>query len=182
MTYLFRTMEEELELAAVASGEHPTPTDAEQQGNAVFVVHGHDEHMKEAVARTLLKLGLEPLILHEQPNMGRTIIEKFTDYASASFAVVLLSADDVCRSSTRDENDERYRARQNVIFELGYFLGKLGRECVVALHSEEEGFDIPSDYSGVLYIRFDTGGRWRLDLVRELRACGYPVDANKLVE
>jgi predicted nucleotide-binding protein len=99
--------------------------------NRVFVVHGHHHGRKETVARFLEKLGLEPVILHEKPNAGRTLIEKFSDYANVYFAVVLLTADDIGRG--REEPDPpRPRARLNVILKLGYFLGKLGRHRVCA--------------------------------------------------
>ena len=99
--------------------------------NKIFVIHGHDESARETVARFLEKLALEPIILHEQPNKGRTIIEKFEDYADVGFAVVLLTPDDVGAIKDR-EADLRPRARQNVVFEFGYFIGKLGRERVCA--------------------------------------------------
>ncbi|MEX2052816.1 MAG: nucleotide-binding protein [Candidatus Paceibacterota bacterium] len=149
--------------------------------NAVFVVHGHNEEMKLAVARTIEKLGLDPVILHEKPNSGRTIIEKFTDYATVAFAVVLLSPDDVAYPRGNDPKTSALRARQNVILELGFFLGRLGRNRVVVLYEEEETFEMPSDYSGVLYTPYDAKGRWQFDLIKELKASGYEVDANKLV-
>ncbi len=147
----------------------------------IFIVHGHDEAMKHSVARTLEKLGLEPVILHEKPNEGRTIIEKFTDYSDVSFAVVLLSPDDLAFEKNQEAKDAKLRARQNVIFELGYFIGKIERKHVLVLYHEEKNFDMPSDYSGVLYTPYDNAGRWRYDLVRELKASGYDVDANKLI-
>ena len=128
----------------------------------VFIVHGHDETMKEAVARALVKLDLEPVILHEQPNKGRTI----NDFAYAKDS---------------DVDNKKSRARQNVILELGYFIGKLGREHVLPLYKEEPDFEIPSDYSGVLFTSFDNKGMWQLNLVKELKACGFEVDANKLL-
>jgi predicted nucleotide-binding protein len=143
----------------------------------VFVVHGHDESTREAVARLLEKLDLEAVILHEQPDQGRTIIEKFTDHADVSFAVVLLTADDVGRAKSAPPEGQRTRARQNVILELGYFIGRLGRERVCALH--EEGVDIPSDYQGVLFVPLRS--EWRLRLAKELQAAGLPVDMNKAV-
>jgi len=149
--------------------------------NGIFVVHGHDDGMKLAVARTIEKLGLDPIILHEKPNAGRTIIEKFTDYSGVSFAVVLLSPDDVARSRDGSAKDERFRARQNVIFELGFFIGRLGRDRVLVLYQDEKNFEMPSDYSGVLYTLYDSSGRWQFDLIKELKACGYQVDANKLL-
>lgn len=145
----------------------------------VFVVHGHDEAMKESVARTIGKLGLNPIILHEQPDQGRTIIEKFTDYSNVGFAVVLLSPDDMGYSVKAGEESTKFRARQNVILELGFFLGKLGRRKVVVLH--KGSVELPSDYHGVLYTPFDNDGAWRLKLVQELKACGYEVRADDLI-
>lgn len=147
----------------------------------VFIVHGHDEAMKESVARTLTQIGLDPIILHEQPNLGRTIIEKFSDYSNVGFAVVLLSGDDIAYSKTSGEHGKRPRARQNVIFELGYFIGKLEKKHVMALYKEEPDFEIPSDYSGVVFTPFDGAGKWRFDLVKELKACNFKVDANRLI-
>lgn len=147
----------------------------------VFIVHGHNEEMKLAVARTIEKLKLTPIILHEQPNKGKTIIEKFTDNSDVSFAIVLLSSDDIAYKKKDKPETAQYRARQNVIFELGYFIGKLGRERVIALHEIERDFEIPSDYSGVLFVPFDNNGKWQFDIVRELKAIGVQVDANNIL-
>ena len=103
--------------------------------NKVFVIHGHDEAARETVARFLEKLGLEPVILHEQANKGHTIIEKFEDHADVAFAVVLLTPDDVGKGKG-EKSDPKLRARQNVILELGFFLGRLGRKCVSPLSKE----------------------------------------------
>jgi len=148
---------------------------------SIFIVHGHDEEMKQAVARTIEKIGLDPIILHEKPNEGRTIIEKFTDYSGVSFAVVLLSPDDYAHSRSSDPKNAKFRARQNVVFELGFFIGKLGRTRVLVLYQEEPNFEMPSDYSGVLYTLYDKSGSWQFDLIRELKNSGYSVDANKIL-
>ena len=125
-------------------------------------------------------LGLSPVILHEQANLGKTIIEKFEDEASdVGFAVVLLSPDDEGRA--RGKEELRPRARQNVVFEHGFFFAKLGRSRVVALYRDEEGFEKPSDVDGVLYVPYDDAGAWKIDLVRELQACGYEVSADDIV-
>jgi predicted nucleotide-binding protein len=148
----------------------------------VFIVHGHDDAMKEAVARTLTDLGLEPVILHEQPNKGRTIIEKFEDHSDVGFAVVLLSADDMAYPTQHigKKPKPRPRARQNVVAEMFFFFAKLGRGKVLALHKSADNFELPSDIQGILYTPFDDHGGWRMHLVQELRAAGYAVDANKL--
>ena len=142
----------------------------------VFVVHGHDETAREEIARFLEKLGLRPVILHEQPNKGRTIIEKFESYTDVGFAAVLLTPDDT-GASAGNRDDPAPRARQNVILELGFFLGKLGRERVCALVKGE--VETPSDYDGVVYTKLDDEDGWRWKLIRELRAAGYDIDANR---
>jgi predicted nucleotide-binding protein len=142
--------------------------------NQVFVVHGHDEAMKLDIARFLERAGLDPIILHEQADEGRTIIEKFERHASnAGFAVVLMSPDDVGAPKSTVKK-LRSRARQNVIVELGYFLGALGRSKICVLISGD--IEIPSDYLGVVYKKYDPGGGWKLELSRELIRAGYPVD------
>jgi predicted nucleotide-binding protein len=144
----------------------------------VFVVHGHNDALKTSVARLLEKLDLQPIILHEEPNRGRTVIEKFLDNSDVAFAVVLLTGDD--RGGPVKESPEKYhlRSRQNVIFELGYFIGTLGRKRIAAIY--QQNVDIPSDYSGVLFIPHDDLGVWQLHLAREIRAAGIKVDLNRL--
>ena len=149
------------------------------ESNKVFVVHGHNEAIRESTARLLEKLNLEPIILHEQANRGHTIIEKFMEYSDVAFSVVLLTADDKGGQKDGNQQEYKFRARQNVILELGFFLGRLGRERVCALY--EEGVEIPSDYSGVVFIPLDEAGAWRLVLGRELRAAGLEVDLNKII-
>jgi predicted nucleotide-binding protein len=147
--------------------------------NNIFIVHGRDDAMKQAVARSVTKLGLELIILHEQPNKGRTIIEKFEDYSDVGFAIVLLSGDDKGYLKSDLPKGAKLRARQNVIFEMGFFIGKLGRERVFLLL--EQGVEHPSDIDGIVYTPYESvDGNWRGKLVQELKACGYDVDANKL--
>jgi len=147
------------------------------KSDKVFIVHGHNNEIKLAVTSLISQLGLTPIILHEQPNKGRTIIEKFEKLSEdVSFAVVLLSADDMMQ-------DGRYRARQNVILELGFFIAKLGRENVVALYDTATEIEIPSDITGVLYEPYDNpNGVWRFEVVQELKAAGFDVDANVLTQ
>ena len=145
------------------------------KSNNIFIVHGHNDTMKLAVDRTITQLGLTPIILHEQPNKGRTIIEKFEELSEdIGFAIVLLSADDTMQ-------DGKHRARQNVILELGYFIAKLGRDNVVALHDTSTDVELPSDILGVIYEHYDNPyGAWRYKIVQELKQAGYNVDANAL--
>lgn len=145
--------------------------------NSVFIVHGHDNEMKLDVARTIEKLGFEAIILNEKTNEGETVIEKFEKYSEkVGFAVILLSPDDVGNEKHKS-HELKQRARQNVIFELGYFIAKLGRSNVCALYKEE--VEIPSDISGVLYVVYNGDG-WKFKLADELIAAGYKVDKNKL--
>jgi predicted nucleotide-binding protein len=145
-------------------------------GHRLFLVHGHDEKALHETARFLERLKQDIIILREQPNKGRTIIEKFEDYADVGFAVVLLTSDDRGGAISETNEAQKPRARQNVILELGYFLGRLGRNRVCALY--EPGVEIPSDYSGVLYIPLDEQGAWRLSLAKEMKAAGLAVDMN----
>lgn len=131
----------------------------------VFVVHGHDGEAKESVARFLEKLELQPIILHEQPNQGRTIIEKFeVSSKDVAFAIVLLTPDDLGHAANQS-TELLKRARQNVILELGYFLGRLGRSRVCALYKGD--VELPSDFQGVVYIEFDAAGAWKTKLAQE---------------
>ena len=152
------------------------PRNAQPSSNKVFVIHGRDDGAKQTVARFLETLGLEPVILHEQANLGRTIIEKFESHAHVGFAVALLTPDDV-GSLKNEKPNLKSRARQNVIFEFGYFIGKLGRERVCAL--VKGNVEKPSDYDGVLYITLDDSDGWKMRLIKELKSAGYKVDANR---
>ena len=115
------------------------------------------------------------MVLHEQANIGRTIIEKFEEHAQVGFAVVLLTPDDV-GAFRDDKSKQKPWARQNVIFEFGYLIGKLGRKRVCALVKGD--VEKPSDYNGVLYISFDDSGGWKMRLIKELKTAGFKVDAN----
>ena len=178
MLSLLKTMEEDLTL----DSNKIIKKDKRKLSNKIFIVHGHDEEMKLALARTVEKIDLKPIILHEQPNKGRTIIEKFEDYSDVNFAIVLLSPDDIAYPKDKPPEDKEFRARQNVIFELGFFVGKLGREHVFILYREGHNFKFPSDYLGICYTPYDNSGQWRLDLIGELKSCKYNIDANKLIE
>jgi predicted nucleotide-binding protein len=136
--------------------------------------------MKEAVARSLERLDLLPIILHEQPGGGRTLIGKFEAYSDVGFAVVLLAPDDELAIVNGGSMHRTQRARQNVILELGFFIGKLGRARVAAISKASSEFEVPSDFLGVEYIPYDAEGSWKLRLVRELRQAGFTVDANRL--
>jgi predicted nucleotide-binding protein len=143
----------------------------------VFVVHGRDEGPREAVARFLERLGFEPVILHEQANQGRTVIEKVEAHSDVGFAVVLLTPDD--EGNLKGEAPQP-RARQNVLLELGYFIGKLTRKRVCTLKVGE--LEIPSDWRGVVDEPYDANGAWKQTLARELKAVGYEIDWNKVMQ
>lgn len=150
--------------------------------NRVFVVHGHDGEMKHAVARVLKSLNLEPIILQEKPNENRTLIEKLEQYSDVDFAVVLLSPDDIAYEKEESETDGKFRARQNVILELGYFLGKLDRHHVFVLYRESNNLEIPSDYFGVLLTKFDESETWKFKMGREMQVIDPKIDLNQLLK
>jgi predicted nucleotide-binding protein len=174
-----RSLREDLaDLKHVPAGP-ASPLQLKTPSNNVFVVHGHDEAAKQALARFLEKLELGAIVLHEQPDQGRTIIEKFEALAGeVGFAVVLLTPDDAAAATSSAAH--QLRARQNVIFELGYFAGKLGRGKVCLLRKGE--VEIPSDLYGVIYTELDSSDGWKMKLVKELKAAGLTFDANKVWE
>lgn len=147
------------------------------KSNKVFIVHGHDGEARETVARFIERIGLDAVILHEQANKGRTVIEKVEANSDVSFAIVLLTPDDVGRSVTSEELESR--ARQNVLLELGYFIGKLGRDKVCALKRGK--LEIPSDFAGVVWEDMDSAGAWKQALARELEASGQNIDWNNVM-
>lgn len=145
--------------------------------NDIFIVHGHSNEVKINVARTLEKLGLNPIILHEQANAGKTIIEKFEEHSNVGFAIILMTDDDLGKAK-KDEN-LNHRARQNVILEMGYFIGKLGRNRVCPLYTN--GVELPSDLYGLLYTEIDSAENWKIKIAKELKAAGYDIDVNKII-
>lgn len=142
----------------------------------VFIVHGHDEAARETVARFLEKIGFDPVILHEKASQNRTVIEKIEAYHDVGFAVVLLTPDDEgCMKGGQPEP----RVRQNVLLELGYFMGRLTRNRVCAI--KRGNVEIPSDFAGVVWVSMDDGNGWKQTLGQELQAAGYVIDWNKVM-
>ncbi|MFJ1259033.1 TIR domain-containing protein [Cupriavidus sp. CuC1] len=169
-----RALNEDLADATQEVAMEPASSSPEPLSRRVFVVHGHDGEAREIVASFLRKLDFEPIILHEQANQGRTVIEKVEAHGDVGFAVVLLTPDDEgCAKGGKPEP----RARQNVLLELGFFIGRLGREKVCAL--KRGTLEIPSDFAGVVWEKMDDGNGWKLSLARELKAAGHAVDLNK---
>ncbi|MBI0397976.1 TIR domain-containing protein [Cyclobacterium marinum] len=143
-------------------------------GDTVFIIHGHDEHLKTELQLLLHRAGVNNIVLHEQADKGRNIIEKLieeTDYAN--YAIALLSPDDALIGGTK-------RARQNVILEVGYFLGKLGKNRVRFIKKGD--VEIPSDLSGILYENYDKSGSWKIKICKELQAVGIFVDLEAVIK
>ena len=166
--------EDEVSTRRETVGEGAGPVDSKQ----VFVVHGRDQGTLAEVLQVLSQLGLDPVVLQDLPNQGRTIIEKFEDYAKVGFAVVICTPDDEGKLAHGD-TEPQPRVRQNVLLEWGYFLRELGRDRVCALIKGE--VEVPSDYSGVLYVDMDAAGAWKLRLASELNHAQYDIDANNLL-
>jgi predicted nucleotide-binding protein len=146
--------------------------------NKVFIVHGHDDLAKEQLARFVSQVGLEPIILHEQASSSKTIIEKIEKYSDeVCFAIVLYTPCD--QGSKIGLTELSPRARQNVIFEHGYFIGKLGRENVTAI--VKGNIEKPNDISGVVYETFDDAGAWKFKLAKEMKVSGCEIDMNRII-
>jgi len=141
----------------------------------VFVVHGRDNEAKQEVSRFIENLGLDVIILHEKASSGMTIIEKIERYSSeADYAVVLYAACDHGRGAHEGKIKPRNRARQNVVFEHGYLMAKIGRKYVCALVKGD--IETPNDTSGVVYVPLDESGGWKMEVSKELKACGYTLN------
>ena len=142
--------------------------------DTVFIIHGHDDAMKKAVQLFLTRANLKDIVLHEQPDKNRTVIEKLIEEGnSAAYVIALLSPDDT-------QEDGTVRARQNVVLEIGYFIGRLGREKVRLLRKGE--VVIPSDLQGILFENYDNEGAWRIKLLKEMQAAGLPIDLATAVQ
>lgn len=143
----------------------------------VFIVHGHDETAKTKTARFIEKLGLKTIILHEQASGSKTVIEKIEAYSNVGFGIVLYTP---CDTGAKKEDDLKLknRARQNVVFEHGFLIGKIGRANVCALVKDD--IETPNDISGVVYVKMDDDEAWQLKVAKELRNAGYDIDLNKL--
>ena len=145
----------------------------------VFIVHGHDYEALKKVNEFVLKAGYVPVILQTEADRGQTIIEKFEVHSeTVDFAVVLLTPDDEGRKLS-PLTELRLRARQNVIAELFFFIGKLGRKRVCALTKDK--IEVPSDIGGVSIRQMEDCGsekdeNWEIYLAREMRAADLPID------
>jgi len=148
------------------------------RSNKIFVIHGQDNEMKLEVTQTLQKLELDPIILHENPKIAQNIIENIADYEHISFAIVILSPDHLVYPKKQNQDEPKHVTEQNVIFELGYFLGKLGKQNVVVIYKKMKDFKIPNNYNGILWIEYKNG--WYFDLIKVLKERNFDVDANKL--
>ncbi len=144
--------------------------------NKVFIVHGRDEHAKTDAARFIESIGYEAIILHEQVSGGKTIIEKIDAHTNVGFGLILYTPCDSGGLAT--DKNQKYRARQNVVFEHGYLIGKIGRNKVCAL--VKDGVETPNDINGVVYVPLDSHGAWKVKVANEMKAAGYAIDLNNI--
>ncbi len=149
-------------------------SDVRGDKDKVFVVFGHNEMARLKLENFLHRSGIDPIVINQQPKAGRTIIEQIEHHSNVRFAVVLLTDDDLgaAKEDVKTVSDLKPRARQNALVELGYFMGRIGRDKTVALVSP--GIEKPSDYDGVLYISLESD--WENELKRELRAAELQVN------
>ena len=145
------------------------------KSNEIFIVHGHDELAKTKVARFIEKLGLRPIILHEQASAGKTIIEKIEEHSNVGFGIVLYTPCDIGGKVGASQSP---RARQNVVFEHGFLIGRIGRRNVSALVKGD--LETPNDISGIVYVTMDDADAWHIQIAKELKSSGYDIDMNKV--
>jgi predicted nucleotide-binding protein len=161
--------------AAAATRETAAPV----RSKRVFVVHGRDELAKANLEIFLRELGLDPVVLHRQADEGLTVIEKFEKHSDVGYAFILLTPDEIAylaAEHARPDGERRkeFRARANVIFEFGYFVGKLGRSRVCCLHTGEVA--LPSDVHGMIYKKFNASlDEVAYSIIKDLKAAGYAI-------
>lgn len=169
-------LQDELSESQIIS--EPIEKEIKKDTTKVFIVHGHDDALKDKVARFIENLNLKAIILHEQSDRGQTIISKFEANSDVGFAIVLYTPCDVGRPIKLNDQGKQYpersRARQNVIFEHGFFAAKLGLENVVALKKGDVEF--PNDLAGLIYKEYDESGAWKYKIANELEESGYKID------
>ena len=165
---------------AMASAQQATSASVARR--RVFVVCGTDSEMKQAITNALTKLKLVPVVMCEEPSQGKKIVERFADYEDIGFAVVLLSPDDSVYVKDESPIKRKLRPRQDVVFELGFLLGKLGKSNVLVFFRECANFEIPTDFEGIKVAAFDDRESWKLALIRELTNCGYNIDADRILK
>jgi predicted nucleotide-binding protein len=159
---------------------HLSKKEKDHDKKKIFIVHGHDDFLRHEITSFLLGYGLSPIVLHEKSNSGQFIIEKIEKNSDVCFAIVLLTPDDEGRNTLSISDDQlKPRARQNVILELGYFMGKLGRQNVCAVLKQD--IEKPSDCNGLLYLPYDSHGGWKLNLLRELKAAGIEITESEIM-
>ena len=173
------------ELITYAKGTKISTLAAEGQQKAnsptkVFIVHGHDDALINEVKSFLLSQSIDPVILREQHDAGITIIEKLERYTkdpSIGFGIVLYTPDDEGKAVGTENN--KFRARQNVVFEHGLLIGLYGREKVVSLVKKESNIEMPGDVNGVIYTDHGVGD-WRLSVAHMLDKANYNIDYRKI--
>ncbi|WP_449410509.1 TIR domain-containing protein [Methylobacterium komagatae] len=147
------------------------------QSNKVFIVHGHDDKSKQDLEILLREFGLDPIVLHRKADGGRTLIEKFEQYSDVGYAFVIMTPDEIAYLSKdadlEDANRRKeYRARPNVIFEFGFFVGRLGRSRTCCILKGDVA--VPSDLNGLVYKKFNISvEEIAYALQKELKEAGY---------
>jgi predicted nucleotide-binding protein len=161
--------------------EPPSPTvlnQSQQPVTNILLIHGRDETAKETILKFIEKLEHRAIILHEQSDRGGGIIEKFKQLSKIDFAIFLFTANDIA-PSREEPREGQAHGIQNLLFEFGYILGKLGQERVCALYKEK--MEIPPDYSGIVFLPMDSRGVWKLLVAKEMKQAGIEIDLNKAV-
>jgi len=153
--------------------QNDTPATTPQLDKSkIFIVHGHDSEARKDVEIFIKNQSYTPIVLADKPNSGLTIIQKLQVHTDVGYAIILYTPCDMT-------NDGETRARQNVVLEHGYLMRKLGLPNICILKKGD--VVLPSDIAGLGYTTMDDGNSWKLAVVKELQAAGYPADANKIL-
>ena len=142
----------------------------------IFVIHGHDEIIKNKIVNFLNQIGIEAIALRDPDHVNMALVQKNSEYADVAFAVVTLSADQFVYAKHEKPSDALLQSNQGTVFEMGYWIGKLGRDRVFALYNEQKMYRTPSKFFDALYCPMDEDGHWQKELTKRLENCHYPIN------
>lgn len=159
----------------------PVHADLKPGPTRVFVVYGHDKSSRDQLEAMLRRWKIEPLILEQLPSQGQTLIEKLEAISrDADFGIVLATPDDEGHRANHPD-EKSFRARQNVVLELGVLLALLGRSKVAILIKDQKNMEKPSDIQGLIYIPFKEDiAEAATVLAKEMVEHGFKIDVKNL--
>ncbi|MBN1869378.1 MAG: nucleotide-binding protein [Candidatus Omnitrophica bacterium] len=143
-----------------------------EKGGRVCITYGRDQIMNKQVVSLIRQLGIDPVLMQDKNNKSVPVAQFFTEHKDISFVIAILSADDWVYPKNAKPNDALLYADQGVVFHLGFWIGRLGRNRVFALYYDQRSFRWPTEHFDVIYTPLDKNGSWKKELETRLNASG----------